>query len=180
MIGIFNRSHYEDVLSPRVHGALTAKQVEGRFEDINAWETMLSDNGVVLLKFFLHISREEQTKRLQDRIDDKSKHWKLSLSDFQERQYWDDYMEAYQDIFRETSHKHAPWFVIPADHKWYRNVAISRILVEALEGLDLKYPVPSFDPAGIDLKAESPQQVAKQAAKRFEPKAPAAHSQRNR
>ena len=180
MIGIFNRSHYEDVLSPRVHGALTEKQVQGRFDDIKAWEKTLADNDVLILKFFLQISRKYQTQRFHARIYDPYKHWKLSLSDFQERHYWDDYMDAYQDIFRETSHKHAPWFIIPADHKWYRNVAISRILVEALDGLKLDYPKPTFDPAGMDLKTESPGQVAKQATKRFDPEAPAATSKRDK
>ncbi len=161
MIGIFNRSHYEDVLSPRVHGVLSKKQVARHLDDINAWEETLTDNDVVLLKFLLHISRDEQTRRLQARIDDPSKHWKLSPADFSERQFWPDYMDAYEDILRETSKKHAPWFVIPADHKWFRNVAISGLLVEALDGLKLSYPDPSFDPSGIDLKAESPKQVAR-------------------
>lgn len=179
MIGIFNRSHYEDVLSPRVHGTLTKKQVRHHLDDINAFERTLTDNGVVPLKFFLHISRGEQTKRLQARIDDPTKHWKLSQSDFQERQYWDDYMAAYEDIFRETSHEHAPWFLIPADHKWFRNVPISQLLVDALKGLDLEYPVPSFDPTGIDLSAESSKQVARQTRQRSNPEAPGAVSQKN-
>ena len=180
MIGIFNRSHYEDVLSPRVHGILSEKQVKQRMESINEWEKILTDNDVVLLKFFLHISHEEQTSRLQARIDDPDKHWKLSLSDFQERQYWGDYMTAYEDIFRNTSHKHAPWFLIPADHKWFRNVAISAILLDALKGMKLEYPVPTFDPAGIDLKQESAKRVAKQATQRANPEAPAATSKKVR
>ncbi len=171
MIGIFNRSHYEDVLSPRVHGVVSKKQVQERLEDINAWEQTLADNDVVLLKFFLHISHDEQTKRLQARIDDSSKHWKLSASDFQERQYWGDYMLAYEEILEKTSHKHAPWFAIPSDHKWFRNVAISGVLVDALESLKLKYPVPSFDPAGIDLKIESQKRVAKEIKERAAPEA---------
>ena len=138
-----------------------------------AWEKTLTDNNVLILKFFLNISREEQTRRLQARIDDPTKHWKLSIADFEERQYWDDYMDAYEDIFRHTSHKHAPWFLIPSDHKWYRNVTISGILVEALESLNLKYPEPTFDPKGIDLKAESAKQAARQAAQRANPDAPA-------
>ncbi len=179
-IGIFNRSHYEDVLSPRVHGTLSKKQVEHHMADINAWEKTLSDNDVVILKFFLHITRSEQTERLQARIDDPSKHWKLSLSDFQERQYWDDYMAAYQDIFEQTSHKHAPWFIIPSNQKWFRNVAISEILVDVLQGLKLEYPVPSFDPAGINLKEEPTKQVARETRQRANPEAPAPTSQKPR
>ncbi len=166
MIGIFNRSHYEDLLSPWVHGKIDDKTVPRRLKDINAWEQTLTDENVVILKFYLHISRAEQTDRLQARIDTPDKRWKLSPADFAERQFWPKYMDAYEDILRHTSHKHAPWFVIPSDAKWYRNVAISSILVEAMRGLNLKYPPASFNPAGIDLKEESPSQVAKHAAKR--------------
>ena len=180
MIGIFNRSHYEDVLSPRVHGVLSKKQVAGRLGDINAWEQTLTDNDVVVLKFFLHISHDEQTKRLQARIDDPSKHWKLSPSDFQERQYWADYLAAYEDIFTETSQKHAPWFVIPSDHKWFRNVAISTILVDALEGLKLDYPAPTFDPTGIDVKTEGQRRVAEEVKKRADPETAASPSKKAR
>ncbi len=164
MIGIFNRSHYEDVLSPRVHGKLSAKQVRKHMDDINAWEKTLTDNDVVILKFFLHISREEQTKRLQARIDAPDKHWKISPADFAERQYWDAYMEAYEDILERTSQKHAPWFAIPSDHKWFRDVAISGLLVEALKGLKLHYPAASFDPSALKLNRESAAEAAAQAA----------------
>ncbi len=180
MFGIFNRSHYEDVLSPRVHGKLSRKQVRQHLEDINAWEKTLSDNDVLVLKFFLHISHGEQTRRLQARIDEPSKHWKLSPADFEERQFWPDYMEAYEDIFRETSRKHAPWFVIPSDHKWFRNVAISGILVEVLQSLKLKYPEATFDPSGINLKAESPKQVARQVKQRPSPDTPSPTPQKTR
>jgi PPK2 family polyphosphate:nucleotide phosphotransferase len=166
MIGIFNRSHYEDVLSPGVHGQIDAKTVRRRFQDINAWEQTLTDGDVVILKFYLHISRTEQTERLQSRIDTPDKRWKLSPADFAERQFWPKYIDAYEEILRHTSHKHAPWFVIPSDHKWYRNVAISTILVEAMRGLNLKFPPPTFNPAGMDLKEESAAKVAKQATKR--------------
>jgi PPK2 family polyphosphate:nucleotide phosphotransferase len=161
VIGIFNRSHYEDVLSPRVHGLIDAKTAHRRMDDINAWEQTLADNDVILLKFFLHISRQEQTARLQARIDTPDKHWKLSPADFAERVFWPDYTDAYQDILRRTSHKHAPWFVIPSDHKWFRNAAISAILVEAMQRLKLQYPKPTFDPKGIDLSDESPKSAAK-------------------
>jgi PPK2 family polyphosphate:nucleotide phosphotransferase len=166
MIGIFNRSHYEDVLAPRVHGLIDAKTVKRRLDDINAWEQTLANEDVLVLKFYLHISRDEQTERLQSRIDTPDKYWKLSPADFEERRFWPKYIDAYQDIVRHTSHKHAPWFVIPSDHKWYRNVAISSVLVEAMRNLKLKYPPPTFNPEGIDLRKESPARVAKQAKAR--------------
>ena len=151
MIKIFNRSHYEDVLSPRVHKLISAKTAKQRFEDINAFETSLTNNGVVILKFFLHISQQEQTARLQSRLDTPDKHWKLSEADFKERKFWHEYQAAYDDLIAATSHKHAPWFVIPADHKWYRNVAISKILADTLEALKLDYPAPTMDAKKIKL-----------------------------
>ena len=151
MIGIFNRSHYEDVLSPRVHGLLSDKVAHQHMEEINDFEAMLVGNGITVLKFFLHISHEEQKKRLQARIDDKEKHWKLSASDFAERAFWDTYQACYEDIFTRTSKKHAPWFVIPSDEKWFRNVAISEILVDALEGMKLKYPKTTVNVASLKL-----------------------------
>lgn len=151
MIGIFNRSHYEDVLSPRVHKLISDKTARQRLDDINEFEDMLTDNNVVILKFFLHISNEEQTRRLQARIDTPDKHWKLSEADFHEREFWSRYEDAYNGILSTTSRKHAPWFVIPSDHKWYRNVAISQIIVDAMRGLKLKYPAPTFDASQIKL-----------------------------
>ena len=151
MIGIFNRSHYEDVLSPRVHKLISDKTAEQRLDDINQFEDVLADNDVVILKFFLHISHEEQKRRLQSRIDDPSKHWKLEEGDFRERKFWPQYEKAYDAILSSTSRKRAPWFVIPADDKNYRNVAISEILVEAMQGLKLKYPKPSFNPKSVKL-----------------------------
>ncbi len=148
MIGIFNRSHYEDVLVVRVHDTISAKEAHRRMEEIVEWEEMLAANGVVILKFFLHISYEEQTRRLKARLDDPKKQWKISASDFSERKLWPSYQAAYEDMLSRTSRKHAPWFIVPADHKWYRNVAISKVLVETLESLKLKYPPPS-----VDLKA---------------------------
>ena len=144
-IGIFNRSHYEDVLVTRVHKTITDKEAKRRFREINQFEEMLHGNGVTILKFFLHISHKEQTARLKARCDDKEKQYKISESDFHERIYWNKYQEYYQDAIDATSQKHAPWFVIPADYKWYRNAAISRILVKTLEGMNLKYPKPEFD-----------------------------------
>jgi len=171
MIGIFNRSHYEDVLWPRVHDTMGAKEMRRHLDDINEWEAMLADNGVVILKFFLHISREEQTARLQSRIDTPDKHWKLSPADFAERKFWPAYMDCYEEILSSTSRKHAPWFVIPADNKWFRNVAISSALVEAVEGLKLKYPPPTFDPAGMKLDEESLSAVEEKVKKRKNKKA---------
>jgi PPK2 family polyphosphate:nucleotide phosphotransferase len=145
VIGIFNRSHYEDVLVVRVHGQITGKQARRRMEEIVDWEEMLAANGVIILKFFLHISHEEQTRRLAARLDDPKKQWKISASDFAERKLWPDYQRAYEDVLNRTSRKHAPWFIVPADHKWYRNVVISKILVDTLDDLKLKYPAPSID-----------------------------------
>jgi PPK2 family polyphosphate:nucleotide phosphotransferase len=151
MIGIFNRSHYEDVLSPRVHKLITAKVMNRRLDEINSFESMLVDNDVVILKFFLHISRDEQTRRLQARIDKAKKNWKLSDADLHERKFWPQYADAYTRILSTTSHKHAPWFVIPSDNKWYRNVAISAILVDAMKSLKLTYPEATVDPTAIKL-----------------------------
>jgi PPK2 family polyphosphate:nucleotide phosphotransferase len=151
MIGIFNRSHYEDVLSPRVHKLMSDKTAEEHMDDINGFESMLADNGVVILKFFLHISHAEQTRRLKARLDNKAKHWKISDADFLERRFWKQYQKAYDDILSRTSRKHAPWFVIPADDKNYRNIAISEILVSVMQGLKLTYPRPHFDPKIVKL-----------------------------
>ena len=163
MIGIFNRSHYEDVLSPWVHGKMSDKTARRRMDNINGWEHMLVDQDVVIFKFFLHISHAEQTRRLQARIDIPDKRWKISPADFEERKFWDKYVSAYEEILHRTSRKYAPWFVIPADHKWFRNVAISQILVAGMQALKLKYPEPTFDPKGIDLAKESAAKASKQA-----------------
>jgi PPK2 family polyphosphate:nucleotide phosphotransferase len=151
-IGIFNRSHYEDVLVTRVHKMITDKIAKQRFHEINQFEEMLSANGVTILKFFLHISHKEQTARLKERCDDKEKQYKISESDFRERDFWNKYQECYEDAIGATSSKHAPWFVIPADHKWYRNIAVSRIIIDTLEGMNLKYPQPSFDVSKVCAK----------------------------
>jgi PPK2 family polyphosphate:nucleotide phosphotransferase len=151
MITIFNRSHYEQVLSPRVHKIINAKTARENMDQINDFESMLAENGTLILKFFLHISREEQKARLQSRIDTPDKHWKLSEADLKERAFWPQYVTAYEDILSHTSRKHAPWFVIPADHKWFRNDAISRILVDALSSLKLAYPTPTLDVSKVKL-----------------------------
>ena len=145
IIGIFNRSHYEDVLSPRVHKVISEKVAKQRLEEINNFEQTLHSNGVLILKFFLHLSRKEQGERLQSRIDDPEKRWKLQESDFHERRFWPAYEKAYEDLLTETSQKHAPWFIIPADHKWYRNLAISTIVIDAMDSLKLAYPKATID-----------------------------------
>ncbi len=145
MIGIFNRSHYEDVLAPVVHGVVDRKTAKHRMQEIRDFESLLTRSGITVLKFFLHISFEEQGKRLQSRIDDKDKHWKLSAGDFAERKFWPKYQQAYDDIFAATSTAEAPWYVIPADHKWHRNIAISTVILDALKGLKLAYPKSDLD-----------------------------------
>jgi PPK2 family polyphosphate:nucleotide phosphotransferase len=151
MIGIFNRSHYEDVLAPRVHKLINRDIADQRLEDINEFESFLADNHVLILKFYLHISRDEQTSRLKARIDDKKKHWKISEADLHERQFWSRYIDAYDHVLSSTSRKHAPWFVIPSDIKWYRNVAISAIILELMQSLKLKFPEPTVDVSTIKL-----------------------------
>jgi len=151
MIGIFNRSHYEDVLSPRVHKLISPDAANLRLDDINEFESFLADSDVLILKFYLHISRDEQTRRLQSRIDDKKKNWKLSEADVHERQFWPRYIDAYDDILSSTSRKHAPWLIIPSDSKWYRNIAISTIIVDLMQSLNLKYPKPTIDVRTIKL-----------------------------
>jgi PPK2 family polyphosphate:nucleotide phosphotransferase len=142
---IFNRSHYEDVLVVRVHKLLPEKIWSRRYERINAFEKGLADHGTQVLKFFLHISKEEQLKRFKARLDDPAKQWKISESDYQERVHWDDYMEAYEDALSRCSTEDAPWYVIPSNHKWFRNLAVARIVVGHLEALKLKYPKPTVD-----------------------------------
>ncbi len=151
-IGIFNRSQYEDVLIVRVHKMVPKPAWSKRYGQINHFEEMLTENGVKILKFFLHIGKDEQLKRFESRISDPAKNWKLSMPDFNEREHWDEYMEAYEDALSECSTKDAPWYVIPANHKWFRNFAISRIIIDALEGLKLAYPKTSIDLSQIKLK----------------------------
>jgi len=140
---IFNRSHYEDVLIVRVHNLVPKAVWSRRYDEINGFESDLAANGTQILKFFLHISKEEQLKRFKDRLDDPSKHWKISEADYKERAYWDDYVAAYEEALSRCSTKCAPWFVIPANHKWFRDLAIARIVVEHLESLKMQYPKPT-------------------------------------
>jgi PPK2 family polyphosphate:nucleotide phosphotransferase len=152
MIGVFNRSHYEDVLAVRVHRQISQSVLVQRFEQINAFERTLFENDITLLKFFLHISKEEQRKRLQARLDHPRKYWKVNPSDIAERKLWDDYQKAYQDVFCHCSPSYAPWYIIPANKKWFRNVLVSRILVKTLEGLKIRYPKPKFDLEKLKIK----------------------------
>ena len=144
-VAIFNRSHYEDVLVVRVHNLVPEKVWSRRYDEINAFEKELVEDNTHILKFCLHISKEEQLSRFKERLDDPAKQWKISEADYKERKFWDDYMAAYEDALSRCSTEHAPWFVIPSDHKWFRNLAIARIVVEYLEGLDMKFPSPSVD-----------------------------------
>jgi PPK2 family polyphosphate:nucleotide phosphotransferase len=147
MIGIFNRSHYEDVLIVRVHNLVPKDVWSRRYDQINEFEAYLAANNVTILKFFLHISKDEQKKRFLARLDDPNKDWKASESDFVERKFWDDYTCAYEDALARCATAEAPWFVIPANKKWFRNLAISHIIAETLDGLKMKFP-----PAAADIK----------------------------
>jgi len=140
MIGIFNRSHYEDVLVVRVHKLVPKEIWKARYDEINRFERNLDESGVKILKFFLHISKEEQEKRFQERLHDPHKKWKFSKNDTRERKRWDDYVDAYEAALSRCSTEYAPWFIIPSDHKWFRNLAISQIIVETLEEFDMHYP----------------------------------------
>jgi PPK2 family polyphosphate:nucleotide phosphotransferase len=142
---VFNRSHYEDVLIVRVHDLVPKAVWSRRYERINAFEQALADHGTLILKFYLHISKAEQLARFKARLDDPTKHWKLSEADYAERERWDDYMAAYEAVLSRCSTPWAPWFVIPADHKGFRNLAVAQIVVEALEGLQLSYPKATVD-----------------------------------
>jgi PPK2 family polyphosphate:nucleotide phosphotransferase len=139
-ITIFNRSHYEDVLVVRVKGLASEDVWQRRYGHINDFERLLADEGTTIVKVFLHISKEEQRERLQARLDDPSKHWKFNVGDLADRALWDDYQQAYTDMLERTSQEHAPWYLVPADRKWYRDIVVSSILVDTLEGLDLRYP----------------------------------------
>lgn len=139
-ITIFNRSHYEDVLAARVHHLIPDHHLKGRIRAINDFERSLTDQGTTILKFFLNISRSEQGERLRERIKDPSKHWKLSEADLEERKLWDAYMTAYEEAIAATTTEWAPWFIVPSNHKWVRNLVVSTALVRSLEALKLAYP----------------------------------------
>ncbi|MBP87150.1 MAG: polyphosphate kinase [Planctomycetaceae bacterium] len=144
-IGVFNRSHYEDVLVVRVEEIVPQSVWEARYEQINQFEKLLTETGTTILKFYLHISKDEQRERFQDRIDEPEKHWKFSHADLEKREQWDAYMEVYQAALNRCTTEWAPWYVIPADQKWYRNLAIARALVGTLRNLNPEYPSPKVD-----------------------------------
>jgi PPK2 family polyphosphate:nucleotide phosphotransferase len=148
-IVIFNRSHYEDVLVVRVHSLVPQERWSRRYRHINEFERLLAEEGTTILKFFLHISPEEQADRLQARLDDPTKQWKFSLGDLDERRLWPDYVAAYEAVLSQTSTEWAPWYVVPADRKWYRNLVVATVLVDALEGLGMSYPEPEDDLSGV-------------------------------
>ena len=149
---IFNRSHYEDVLVVRVHKTVPEEVWSNRYSLINHFEKGLAANGTHILKFYLHISSEEQLNRFQDRLDDPTRRWKISESDYKERKYWKEYTRAYEDVLRETSTGHSPWYIIPSNNKWFRNLAISQIVVEKLVSLNLKLPKTQVDISEIRRK----------------------------
>ena len=148
-IVIFNRSHYEDVLVVRVHKLVPPEVWKKRFDQINQFERTLAENGTTILKFYLHIDLDEQKDRLQARLDEPDKNWKFSLGDLKERKLWPDYMQAYEDVLSKTSTKYAPWYIVPANRKWYRDLVISTVLVETLERLKMKYPEPEDNLDGV-------------------------------
>ena len=152
---IFNRSHYEDVLVVRVHKLVSRAVWTERYARINEFERALADDGVVILKFYLHISSAEQLARFKARLEDPSKHWKITASDYTERKFWPQYRRAYEDALSRCSTEYAPWYVIPGNHKWYRNLAVARIVVERLEAMNLRYPAPAVDLAEIRRKYHS-------------------------
>lgn len=148
-IGIFNRSHYEDVLVVRVHDVVPESTWSRRYDQINAFERLLADEGTTIVKFFLYIDRDEQRERLQARLDDPTKRWKFRLGDIAERKRWDDYVAAYEDVLSRCSTADAPWYVIPSNRKWFRNLAVADILADTLDELDPRYPEPTEDLTGV-------------------------------
>lgn len=158
-IGIFNRSYYEEVLVVKVHDLVKSQQLpekcvsekiwENRYRQIRDYERYLTENGTTIVKIFLHISKEEQKERLLERIEDASKNWKFSAADIKERQYWEEYQKCYQQAIEETSTKQAPWYIVPADKKWFARLAVSEIIVQTLDNLNLKYPEVSSDQLAV-------------------------------
>jgi PPK2 family polyphosphate:nucleotide phosphotransferase len=149
-VAIFNRSHYEDVLVARVHQLVPEKLWSKRYDEINDFERLIvTENDTTILKFFLHISKEEQLARFKKRLDDPDRQWKISDSDYKEREYWGDYVKAFEDVLNRTSTDHAPWFIIPSNHKWFRDLAISQIIVRQMKNLDMQLPKPTVNLAEI-------------------------------
>lgn len=152
MIGIHNRSHYETVLVERVHDIAPKNVWSARYEQINHFEATLAAEGTTVLKFFLHISKEEQKERLQSRLDEQDKHWKFNIGDLAEREKWDDYQAAYEDALEKCSTPAAPWYIIPADYKWYRNYAIAKVIVDAMKEIDPKFPKNTVDLSKVKIE----------------------------
>lgn len=144
-VAVFNRSHYEEVLIQRVHNMVPKKVWERRYEQINNFEKMLWENGTHILKFYLHIDEEEQLERFKKRLDKPAKHWKISDADYSERPFWNEYSRAFEDALTKCSPEHAPWFIIPANRKWFRNFVVAKILITALESFDMSFPEPTVD-----------------------------------
>jgi PPK2 family polyphosphate:nucleotide phosphotransferase len=165
-IAIFNRSHYEDVLVTRVHKLIDEDTCKARYRRIRQFEELLIENDTTILKFYLHISKEEQLARFEERLDDPARNWKISESDYSERNYWDDYVSAFEDAMMATSTKDSPWFVIPANHKWFRNLAVSQIIAETMEDLNMSYPKPTVDLAEIRRKYHTAVREEKKSDKR--------------
>jgi PPK2 family polyphosphate:nucleotide phosphotransferase len=159
-IVIFNRSHYEDVLITRVHKLIDKAVWTERYDRIREFEKSLSENGTTIVKFFLHISKDEQLSRFADRLKDPAHTWKISASDYEERAFWDDYITAFEDALSQTSTDYAPWFVIPANHKWFRNLAVSQIVADTIDQLGLSYPPPNVDLTEIRRKYHIAEQAA--------------------
>jgi PPK2 family polyphosphate:nucleotide phosphotransferase len=162
---VFNRSYYEDVLVVRVHKLVPQSVWSKRYDLINDFEAMLSQNGTSILKFYLHVSPEEQLSRFKQRLDDPSRHWKISESDYSERELWPQYVEAYEDAMAATSTKHAPWYVIPSNHKWFRNLAISQVISDTMGEMGLKLPPTHVDIADIRRKYHAAEVEEKRGAR---------------
>jgi len=165
---IFNRSYYEDVLVVRVHELVPQPVWSKRYELINNFERMLALNGTTILKFFLHITPEEQLLRFKQRLDDPSRNWKISESDYAERELWSKYVDAYEDVWALTSTKHAPWYIIPANHKWFRNLAVSRIIADTMSEMGLSLPKPHVDMAEIRRKYHAAERAEKSDKKKHQ------------
>jgi PPK2 family polyphosphate:nucleotide phosphotransferase len=157
---IFNRSHYEDVLITKVHDLVPKDQLVKRYHQLNSFEHFLTDNDTHVLKFFLHISKEEQLRRFKRRLDDPKRHWKISDADYKERRCWDAYTEAYEEALSRCSTERAPWFIIPSDCKWFRNLAVARIVVDCLEKLQIRPPLPTVDLGAIRKEYEAATEAA--------------------
>jgi len=167
-ITVFNRSHYEDIVAVRVKKIFPEKVWKRRYQHILDFERMLAEEGTVIVKFFLHISKEEQKSRLEARLLNPGKYWKFNPDDLADRERWGKFMEAYEDVIEKTSRSHAPWYVIPSDRKWYRNLCVARIMVDTLKKLHMKFPEPTWDPTAISIDGEPP--VAARGKKKSERK----------